>query len=107
MQVASVDLPIAVWRCAGPACAPPPGQCLFCTEGSSESTVVEELLQDQSGKPTGAAKAEIAVCLKTCIVCAVCMGAGTWAYLCGNKSVQSKRCGCVSKVLCVHEVKLL
>lgn len=46
------------------------------------------------------------VCVKTGVGCAVCVGAGTWVYLCANLSVQSKRYGWVSGVLCVHEMKL-
>lgn len=35
-----------------------------------------------------------------------CVGAEMWVYLCANVSLQSKRYGWVSKVLCVHKVKL-
>lgn len=75
------------------------------------AAVAEGLLQDQSVKPAGPGRAEIAglrnrVCVKPCIGSAVCMGIGTWVYLCANLSVESERCGWVSKVLCVHKVKL-
>lgn len=74
------------------------------------AAVAEGLLQNQSGKPTGAARAEIAglgshVCVKTCTGCAVCTGAGTWMYLYVNISVQSKRYSWVSEVLSVYKVK--
>lgn len=75
------------------------------------AAVAEGLLQDQSVKPGGPGRAEIAglrnhVCVKPCIGSVVYMGAGTWVYLCANVSVESKRYGWVSKVLCVHKVKL-
>lgn len=46
------------------------------------------------------------MCVKTRTDCAVCMGAEMWVYLCANVSLQSKRWGWVSEVLCVYKVKL-
>ena len=75
------------------------------------AAVAEGLLQVRSVKPAGPGRAEIAglrnhVCVKPYIGSAVCMGIGTWVYLCANLSVESERCVWVSKVLCVHKVKL-
>lgn len=86
------------------------GNACFAQRATLRAAVAEESLQDQSVKPAGEARAEIAglrnrVHVKTCIVCAVCMSAGMW--VCGNISVESKRYSCVSKVLCVHKVKVL
>lgn len=83
------------------------GNACFAERATLRAAVAEELLQDQSVKPAGAARAEIAGLRSHVKTCIVCMSAGMWVYLCGNISVESKRYSCVSKVLCVHKAKLL
>lgn len=91
MQVPSVDLPIAVWQCAGSVCATPPGQCLqhyrHCScwaEGSCEGSCCWGIVAESVRKTHWSSKGRNCRVRETCV----------WRHVLAVLSVRVQGHGC-------------